>query len=73
MQILTLQLNDTLLRYELGSDGEYHKVSPKDGGLSSQDAWERMTTQIYNANKEIVNKKIDEKMKRLVTRMMGES
>ncbi|RDU61970.1 RNA degradosome polyphosphate kinase [Helicobacter didelphidarum] len=68
MQILTLQLNDTLQRYELRSDGEYYKVPPKDGGLSSQDAWERMTNQIHNANK-----KVNEKMKRLVTRMMGES
>lgn len=68
MQILTLQLNDTMQRYELKSDGEYQKVPAKDGGLSSQEAWERMTTQIHNANK-----KVDEKMKRLVTRMMGES
>ena len=68
MQILTLQLNDTLQRYELKSDGEYYKVQAKDGGLSSQEAWERMTTQIHNENK-----KVDEKMKRLVTRMMGES
>lgn len=68
MQILTLQLNDTLQRYELRSDGEYYKVSTNDEGLSSQDAWERMTTQIHNANK-----KVNEKMKRLITRMMGES
>lgn len=68
MQILTLQLNDTMQRYELKSDGEYNKVQTKDGGLSSQEAWERMTTQIHNENK-----KVDEKMKRLVNRMMGES
>lgn len=68
MQILTLQLNDTLQRYELKSDGEYSKVQAKDVGLSSQEAWERMTTQIHNENK-----KGDEKMKRLITRMMGES
>ncbi|RDU71923.1 RNA degradosome polyphosphate kinase [Helicobacter aurati] len=68
MQILTLQLNDTLQRYELKSDGEYYKVPAKEGGLNSQDAWERMTNQIHNANK-----KVNEKMKRLITRMMGES
>ncbi len=68
MQILTLQLNDTLQRYELKSDGEYYKVPAKEGGLSSQDAWERMTNQIHNANK-----KANEKIKRLISRMMGES
>lgn len=68
MQILTIQMNDTLQRYELKSDGEYYKVPPKDGGLNSQEAFEKMTTQIHNANK-----KANEKMKRLVTRMMGES
>ena len=68
MQILTLQLNDTTQRYELKSDGEYYKVPAKDIGLSSQDSWEKMTNQIHNANK-----KVNEKMQRLVTRMMGES
>ncbi len=68
MQILTLQLNDTLQRYELKSNGEYEKVPAKDGGLSSQEAWEHMTTQIHNANK-----KDDARMKRLVMRMMRES
>lgn len=68
LHILTLQLNDTLQRYELKSDGEYHKVPAKDGGLNSQYTFEHITNQIYNANK-----KVDEKIKRLVTRMMGES
>ena len=68
MQILTLQLNDTLQRYELKSDGKYERVQNKDIEISSQQAWESMTTQIHNENK-----KVDDKMKRLVTRMIGES
>lgn len=68
MQILTLQLKDSMQRYELGSDGEYYKVGAKDGGLNSQETFERMTDQIHSANQ-----KSNEKVKRLINRMMGES
>ncbi len=70
MQILTLQLNDTMQRYELKSDGEYYKVSAKDGELSSQNEWEKITNQIHNEN---ANKKVNEKIKRLINKMMSES
>ncbi|STQ85257.1 RNA degradosome polyphosphate kinase [Helicobacter muridarum] len=68
LQILNLQLKDTSQRYELKSDGEYYKVPAKDVAINSQETCEHIANKIYNANK-----KVDEKIKRLVNRMMGES
>lgn len=66
--IITFQLNDNIQSYELKSDGEYYKVDSKQNPFSSQDAYETHITQIYNASQ-----KDNTKIKKLVTRMMGDS
>jgi len=49
-QILTLQLADNKLRWELGSDGSYHELRPPNGSrvVNSQELLEKYVNKIYD-------------------------
>lgn len=70
IDILNVQLSDNVQMHELQSDGEYTKIqTPKDKSISSQIVYERYVNEIYSSNK---NNK-DDKAKKLLQRMIGES
>lgn len=72
LEILKAQIADNCQAHELGADGEYTKLSPKDGenALNSQDEYEKYINLLYN---NALKAQEDTKAKKLVKRMMGES
>ncbi|MGX3010221.1 RNA degradosome polyphosphate kinase [Helicobacter sp. 23-1044] len=71
LEILKAQIADNCQAHELGADGEYIKLSPKDGenALNSQDEYEKYINLLYNSSASTQ----DSKAKKLVKKMMGES
>ena len=69
LRILNLQLSDNTQMHELKSDGEYVKIDGGDKKINSQLLYEDLVNSIYNSMK----KDEENKAKKLVKRMLGES
>ncbi|MDE6885524.1 MAG: RNA degradosome polyphosphate kinase [Helicobacteraceae bacterium] len=68
--ILKLQLEDNMQSHELQENGEYIKLKPNDkNAISSQIEYEKYINALNNAS----SKAQDDKAKKLVSRIMGES
>lgn len=71
LEILKAQIADNVQAHELGADGEYTKLAPKEGenAINSQEKYEKYITSLYGAS---INAQ-DTKADKLVKKMMGES
>jgi polyphosphate kinase len=70
--ILTLQLADNQLRWQLQQDGQYTKIEPKDGEklINSQELLEKSVTKMHDKTK---NKKSSNYVKKLADKLLKES
>jgi polyphosphate kinase len=72
-QILTLQLNDNVLKWSLNSDGSYTLVKPKESErvINSQELLEKYVNKIYQKNKKRDN--TSNYVKKLADKLLQES
>lgn len=72
VEFLKLQLSDNELAFELNSNGEYSKISPKDGeqAINSQEVLEEYVSKIYKTTKKDTDKA---KREQLASKLLKES